>query len=265
LRPFHWLPIPIVVMELVLILIVRASKGGSAMILPLASVLALGISVEIGGRMGFLVSPRYQVPLFGALFFAMATAKTIAPRLGVTLLAVLELGVLAQMTIPDIVDKSNGKRIAETIERATPRDRTAVIVQHELRLGYPDPLHNFVLHFYLDELHPGAVPYRLFELPRLKEVTAQEGVQGYFGGGSALKAEFAAMPIGEWSRWLAMAPYDRVWFVAAEPAIGLERRQMERFLGTVTNSNFVEDRRHGETMGGYPTTRLFLFIRRNRR
>ncbi|MGH9443989.1 MAG: hypothetical protein ACRD16_17125 [Thermoanaerobaculia bacterium] len=261
LRPLPWLPIPLILVGVSLTLVAWESRRSPRLIFPVASVLALGISVEIGGRMGFLVAPRYQVPLFGALFFALAGAASKKSRLGAALVAVLELTVLAQLTIPDILGKGNGRQISAEIEAATPRSGTAIVIQHELRLGYPDPLHNFVVDFYLNELRPEQPPFRLLELPRLNDITGTEGVQQYFGGGPPLRAEFASRPTLQWQRWLGRSSYDRIWFISAVPAIGLERSQIESFLAALGAGGFCEDRRHGTTFGGYPTTRLRLFVR----
>jgi hypothetical protein len=262
LRPAPWLPIPILLLAGALILVAIELRHSALVVFPIGSVLGLVASLEIGSRMGFLISPRYQVPVFAAVFFALAFARSMFARGAVIAFAVIELSSLMSVTIPDIQGKGNGKEVSALIESATPRGRTAVIVQHELRLGYPDPLQTFTLQFYLDGLHPDERPYPILELPMLEDITSVRGTHRYFGGGPNLKLKYASTPREAWREWLEGCPYDRIWFVAAEPAIGLERKQLEAFLAAMRSGPFGEDRRRGSNFTGNPTTRVWLFTRK---
>ncbi len=262
LRPFaHGPSVPLIVLGVAIVLLALSVRRSSLVILPLSGVLALWISLEIGSHVGYLIAPRYQVPLFGALFFSLSFAASRPIRLWVCLLAAVEL-VLLPTAVSDVEAKANGKEIAAVIEKETPRARTAIIVQHALRLGYPDPLHNFVLEFYLDELHPEMPPIHIFELPLLRDITGFEGVGHYFGGGPELKRQYAAKPLDDWKSWLQTCPYDRLWYVFPLPAIGIEKAQTDAFAVSLAESGFVQDRTKSDLFEGYPATELWLLVRR---
>ena len=250
--------LPELVLLLAAILAVVSLSRSSDVVFPSSAVLALLISMFIGARFGYLVAPRYQVPLFGALFFSLALVVSRPARLMVALLAALETALIPSV-IADVNGKSNGKAIAEVIRQEAPPEGTAVIVQHGIRLGYPDPLHSFVLRFYLDEAT--APPMRILELPGLRDVTDQEGLTSYFGGGPELRLAYAAIAPGPWESWLRTCPYDRLWIVLPDPAMNVEREQANAFTRAVSAAGFSFDRRHYYGFIGYPSTHLALATR----
>lgn len=226
----------------------------------ISAVVSIVISVLIGWQMGFLLVPRYQVPLFGAVFFSLIFIRRTSTRVILGLLVAIEV-LLIPSSVAQIKSKANGKAIAEVIQQESPRVRTAVVLQHSLRLGYPDPLHEFVLHFYLDELNPTKPRIHFFELPSLRDVTGEEGVRRYFNGGIALRDLYASIPAEEWRRWLGSCPYDRVWTVLPVPAIQLEREQANAFVESLARSGFRRAGEAGGFFGGYPPTEVWLYVR----
>jgi len=253
-----WLPV--IVLTVAIALLMFHLRRSSALLLPAAALLSLAISILIGSMAGYLIVPRYQVPLFAALFVSLRLANTRGARVLVAMVVACEL-LLLPKAIADIAEKGNGKEIAEVIESATPRDGTAIVVQHGLRLGYPDPLHLFVLHFYLDELRPGARPIRLYELPSMREVTDERGLRNYFGGGNELLRRYATAPTESWRAWLISSDVDRVWFVAPVPVIGLEHLQAAAFRKAMKESGFVLVPSQAYRFEGYPQTYVGLFER----
>jgi hypothetical protein len=230
-------------------------------IFPIASLFALGITIAIGTEVGYLIAPRYQAPLFGALFFSLSFASSQRARLTVALFAVIELA-LVPFAVRDVSLKGNGKWIAEMIESKSPRTKTAVIIQQSLRLGYPDPLHNFALALYLNELHPEATPLHLYELPALRDITTQEGVRDYFSGGDELRDWYATTPVEQWRKQLAASPWERIWLVTPAPRIPAEDRQSTAFRDTLIASGFVL--KDARLFAGYPKTQAGLFVRADR-
>jgi hypothetical protein len=221
----------------------------------------LWLSTLAGARFGQMIVPRYQVPLFAALFFSLCFAVTRNTRLVVALLAALQIALIPS-AIARIHGKGNGQQIATMIETETPRAGTAVIVQHGLRLGYPDPLHSFPLQLYLNEAQPGAAPMPILELPSLNDITHVQGVRDYFGGGNPLLRQYAKLPGAQWEQWLRAAPYERLWLVTPAPVVSLEAEQSNAFRIALERSGFVLDRQHLYEFQGYPRTQAGLFVRR---
>lgn len=254
--------LPVLIVAVVMIGVVFDSLRSPLVVLPLGSFLGLLVSVEVGARVGFFVVPRYQVPLVAALLAAFAIcAKSLPVKSSVVVLVLFELASIPALTVPDIVGKGNAREIASVVQSDTPRAGTAVVVQHGLRLGYPDPLQSFPLQFYLDELRPEASAIPILELPSLTDVTGSRSLQKYFMGGNPEKLRYAATPIEQWRAWLASSPFDRLWFVSPEPRIALEARQRDQFAATIASSGFSEDRRLSREVGGYPPTVLRLYRR----
>jgi hypothetical protein len=226
-------------------------------IFPLGALFSLGITIAIGTEAGYLIAPRYQAPLFGALFFSLAFAASQRARIAVALFAAIELALLP-FAIRDISLKGNGRQIAALIASA-PRTKTAVIIQQSLRLGYPDPLHNFALALYLNEQHPESEPMHLFELPALRDITTQEGVRDYFSGGVELRDWYASTPVAQWQQTLRAAPWDHIWLVTPVPRMAAEERQSIAFRETLAASGFVLQR--AWLVPGYPMTQVGRFLR----
>jgi hypothetical protein len=265
LKPvFHGASIPLLVLLVAVVLVAIDLRRSPLVVIPLSAALALPISLLVGANFGHLIIPRYLVPLVGALLFSLTFAMSRRARVCVALLAVIEIVLLPSNAITLIAAKGNGKQLATVIETQAPREKTAVVVQQSIRLGYPDPLHNFVLHFYLDELHPGAPPIRLLELPSLRDITSIEGVREYFGGGPELAERYTSTPTAEWEGWLKAAPFDRIWFVVPVPTVQAEEDQFEAFTATLAKSGYTLDRAHVFVAPGYPRTQVGLFVRLDR-
>lgn len=253
--------LPLLAVLAALLLVSWTVRRSPYILFPAAAALALWLSTLVGARFGQMIVPRYQVPLFAALFFSLSFAATRNARLLVTLFAAIQL-VLLPTAIAEIHSKGNGKQIAALIETESPRARTAVIIQHSLRLGYPDPLHSFPLQLYLNEAHPTAAPMPIVELPSLQNITHIQGVRDYFGGGNRLLQQFASSPISAWEQQLAAAPFDRLWLVTPTPLIQVEAEQSNAFRTALEKSGFTLDRSRLYTFAGYPRTQAGLFVRR---
>lgn len=232
-------------------------KRSPYLVMPIAALLALIATLVIGSTYGYMIVPRYQVPLIGALLFSFAFAYAKPARICVLLLAAIELFALPG-ALRDTFLKGNSRPIA-TVIASTPREGTAVIVQHPLRLGYPDPLHSFALAFYLDEVHPALPPVRIYELPSLHDVTHAEGVLPYFDGGPELRKAFAATPATDWVKQLSAAPWQRIWLVTPVPRIDDEDAQSRAFRDALQMSGFRLQ--HAQLVEGYPKSQLGLFVR----
>ena len=247
----------LVLLIVAMALLLSDLRRSPRIIFPLAALFSLGITIAIGTEAGYLIAPRYQVPLFGALFFSLTFAASQRARIAVALFAAIELA-LVPFAIRDVSLKGNGRQIAALIT-SSPRTKTAVIIQQSLRLGYPDPLHNFALAFYLNELHPESAPMHLFELPALRDITAQEGVRDYFSGGAELRDWYASTPVAQWQQALRAEPWDRIWLVTPVPRISAEDRQSIAFRETLAASGFVLQ--GAWRIPGYPMTQVGCFIR----
>lgn len=228
-----------------------ALRRSPLLVIPSAAMLALLAIMILGTTRGYVIAPRYEVPLIGALLCSFAVAFTKESRICITLFVLVELFAVPS-AVRDTFLKANGKPIAAMVEQL-PGTRTAVIVQHALRLGYPDPLHTFVLSFYLHRQVP------IHELPSLRDVTGREGVLSYFDGGPPLLREYASSPEGVWEQQLRAAPWDRVWLVTPVPRIEAEAQQSARFRTALANSGFRLVR--GRLVSGYPATQVGLFVR----
>ncbi|HJW92573.1 MAG TPA: hypothetical protein VJ901_03045 [Thermoanaerobaculia bacterium] len=232
-------------------------KRSPYLVMPVAALLALASTLVIGATAGYMMVPRYQVPLFGALLVSFAFAFTKPARLCVLALAAIELFAFPG-ALRDTFIKANGRPIAKVIATA-PRDGTAVVVQHALRHGYPDPLHSFVLAFYLDERQPTLPPVPICELPSLRDVAKAEVVLPYFDGGPELRKAFAATPAAEWDRQLRAAPWQRIWLVTPVPHTDDEEKQSQAFRDALQRNGFRLAR--AQVMQGYPASQLGLFVR----
>ena len=228
-----------------------ALRRSPLLVVPIAAALGLLAIMVLGATRGYVIAPRYEVPLVGALLCSFALAFTKEARICVTLLILVQLFAVPS-AVRDVFLKANGKPIATVIAQL-PRERTAVVVQHPLRLRYPDPLHTFVLSFYLH----GQLP--ILELPSLRDVRAREGVLSYFDGGPALLSEYASSPVPAWEQQLRAAPWDRICLVTPVPRIDAEARQSEAFRTALVNSGFRLVR--GRLVSGYPATQVGLFVR----
>lgn len=219
-------------------------------VMPIGALISLLTILVFGSTHGYVIVPRYEVPLIGALLCSFAFAFTKEARPWLTLLALAQL-FAAPSALRDVFLKGNGKPIARMIKAAPP---AAVIVQHPLRLGYPDPLYSFAVSFYLH----GRIP--VYELPMLRDVTAAEGVLFYFDGGQPLFDSYKSMPIAEWETKLRGSPWDRIWVVIPVPRDPAEARQSAAFRAALANSGFELAR--GQRVGGYPMAQVGLFVRR---
>ena len=251
--------LPALVIGIAIGVLIYQLRRSSDVIFPIAALIGLELSIVLGAVAGYLVVPRYQVPLFAAIFFSLRLATTRNARLIVILLVALQV-LMIPKSVADIESKGNSREIASVIA-TTPRERTAIVVQHGLRYGYPDPLHSFALHFYLDEMHPEVRPLRLYELPSMKDVTDERGLRNYFGGGDDLLSRYYASPTRYWDRWLQLAPYDRIWFVSPVPVFGTEHEQATAFRAAMKARGFVLVPQHAYRFEGHPQTYVGLFVR----
>lgn len=252
--------LPLLAFIAALLLVCWTVRRSPNLLFPAAAVIALWVSTLVGARFGQMIVPRYQVPLFAALFFSLGFAATRNARLLVTLFAAVQL-VLLPNAITDIHSKGNGKQVAAMIETQSPRNRTAVIVQQGLRLGYPDPLHSFALQLYLNEANPALAPMPILELPSLQNITHVQGVRDYFGGGNRLLQQYASSPTAAWQQQLRAAPFDRIWLVTPTPLIQAEAEQSNAFRAVLENSGFTLDPHRLYAFSGYPRTQAGLFVR----
>lgn len=263
-KPFWFVPsIPLLLLTALLVLLVFQLRRSSNLIFPVAAVISLWVSIFLGARYGFLIAPRYQVPLFAALFFSLRLAPTGASRVLVAAIGLAQLALLPN-AIADIHAKGNGKDIATLIETTSPRNRTAVVVQHTLRMGYPDPLHNFVLQFYLDEVDPTGPVIPIYELPELRNITGKQGLREYFGGGEPLLNQYAAIQDEYWLQQIPRAPYERIWLVTPVPEFKPEHQQAKAFRAALEKSGYTQPPQHMYRFSGYPPTYVALYVRSDR-
>lgn len=253
----HGPTFPLLALVIAVALLIAAQRRSPHVILAVAPPVALALTVIIGSRYGYLIIPRYQVPLFAAMLLSLTFADTRSVRIAAAIVVAFEL-LLLPMTVEQIASKANSREIAALIDHA-PRDGSVIIVQHPIRLGFPDPLQNYTLHFYLDEIQPERPPLHIVELPALRDITEQEGVLRYFVGGAELLAQYSAAPAVQWRAQLAAAPWTRVWFVSPVPANAAEEEQSAAFRQALHDSGFML--RGAKAFDGYPRTLAGLFER----
>jgi hypothetical protein len=179
-------------------------------------------------------------------------------------LGLIELAMLPS-TIFGIEAKGNGKAIASVIRTQSPHVPSAIVVQNPVRLGFPDPIYNYVLNLYLNEAPASPVQIPIFELPGLENITREQGLRQYFGGGGALVRRYASVRADAWREWLRTCPYDRLWIVSPESEIAMEKRQTKAFEGVLESAGFRIDPRNDRELEAYPRTRLRLAIRPKKR
>jgi hypothetical protein len=222
--------LPVLVL-LILFAIGVAGTRGTDRLLLCAAFGGVVLSAVLGSVFGFLFIPRYQVPLWGAVFYSLARLRGRVALGLVGALAFVEL-LLLPCTIPAILDKSAGRDIASMI-RSGSTTSSAVIVQHAVRIGYPDPDVSFPVDFYLNYLHPNEPTIPIFELPDLREITGQKSSSRYLGSGRTLVRKYLTPSLDTWRSWLATSRPSEIWLVAPDPPSPSERRMREMFIETI--------------------------------
>jgi hypothetical protein len=194
----------------------RAPRSEGVFGAPDAALVAVGalvFSVALAVGFGNFVHGRYQVPMFTALFYAVAQSlSTRRDRLLALLLVSAEIVLLPQ-TAAAIRAKSNDGEIARIILAKSDRRSAAIIVQHGVISGYPAPHHTIGLDFYLNDLHPKEAPIPIFELPDLRATNGEHGTYRYFNGGEALVARTLAIPLDRFREWARTQGRPDVWVV----------------------------------------------------
>ena len=172
-------------------------RGKLGWCIPASAGIGLALSVVLMSRYGWGVSPRHQVPLYGAIFAGFAlTSAGIVPRALLAILIGLNL-VLLPATVGRILDKGNAKQIAEVIKSAESLRPIPVVVQHSYTLGYPDPLHSLALAFYLNDVDPRRPPTPILELPTHRDVRNVRLDRDYFLNGAEKVQIYAASPVDQ--------------------------------------------------------------------
>jgi hypothetical protein len=223
---------------------------------------ALAISVALAVGFGYFVHGRYQVPIFAALFWAVARSLSSRRKLLLALLLVAGEAVLLPSSAAAIRAKSNNAEIAMAVLKGGSRDASAVIVQHGVISGYPAPHHTIGLDLYLNDLHPNGAPIPIFELPDLRPTQGDHGTYRYFNGGPALLARVLEIRRDRYEGWAERAGFRDLWVVEPLWDVAPSRDQIRALLEVLTaRGRFVEASRLFAP--GYPRSLLIHLRRRD--
>lgn len=221
---------------------------------------ALAISVALAVGSGYFVHGRYQVPLFAALFWAIARSLSSRRSLLLALLLVAGETVLLPASAAAIRAKSNDAEIAGAVLNGGERAAAAVIVQHGVVSGYPAPHHTIGLDFYLNDVHPDGERIPVLELPDLRPTQGDHGTYRYFNGGQPLLARFLEIRPEAFRAWAEREGRPDVWVVQPVWDVAASRNQIAALLGVLVGE------RHYAIEGrfvapGYPRA-LVIHLRR---
>jgi hypothetical protein len=221
---------------------------------------ALAISVALAVGFGYFVHGRYQVPLFAALFWAIARGLSSRRSLLLALLLVAGEAVLLPSSAAAIRAKSNDAEIAGAVLKGGSRAAAAVIVQHGVISGYPAPHHTIGLDFYLNDVHPDREPIPIFELPDLRPTQGDHGTYRYFNGGEPLFARVLEIHPKAFRAWAEREGRPDVWVVQPLWDVAPSRDQVAALLGVL-----VGERRYAVVgrfvAEGYPIS-LLIHLKR---
>lgn len=221
---------------------------------------ALAISVALAAGFGHFVHGRYQVPLFAALFWAIARSLSSRRSLLLALLFVAGEVVLLPSSSAAIRAKSNNAEIAAAILKGGGRDSSAVIVQHGVISGYPAPHHTIGLDFYLNDVRPAETRIPIFELPDLRPTQGDHGTYRYFNGGEELLARVLEVRPESSRAWAERERRSDVWVVHPLWDVAPSRNQFEALLGVLVGEKRYEV--EGRFVApGYPRA-LVIHLRR---
>lgn len=221
---------------------------------------ALTISVALAVGFGYFIQGRYQMPLFAALFWAIARGLSSRRSLLLALLLVAGEAVLLPSSAAAIRAKSNDAEIAEAVLKGGSRAAAAVIVQHGVISGYPAPHHTIGLDFYLNDVHPDGEPIPIFELPDLRPTQGDHGTYRYFNGGPALLARTLEIRRDLYDAWTERAGFRELWVIEPLWDVAPSRDQVRALLEALTaRRRFVEVTRLFAP--GYPRS-LLIHLRR---
>ena len=249
---------------LVLLLVLLSFRGKSREELPVAPIclMALVISALAGGHFGAIVFGRHQVGMVVGLLFGLGASGGRTFLVGRVALISLNLAFL-----PNVIDvmnaKGNGRSIATLLRARSAEARSpALVVEHTLRLGYPDPLNSIGADFYLN-VRPGhGPPLPIYELPDHRPVAGQRGVYRYFNGGSNLLSRFESRPAEEWQRWLQSCSHDVIWFVYPDPGLKSEFVQAASYREALREAGYTASRSSAYRLSAYPASIAEKFVRR---
>lgn len=221
---------------------------------------AIAVSVALAVGFGYFVHGRYQVPLFAALFYAVARGLTTRRERLLALLLVVAEFVLLPQTASAVRAKSNNGEIAGLVLEKSGRSSTAVIVQHGVISGYPAPHHTIGLDFYLNDLHPSRTPVPIYELPDLRPTNGDHGTYRYFNGGERLLARTLEIPVERFRAWAAEEGRPEVWVVRPLWPVEQSRQQVSAFLeGLVRHGGYTVAGRY--VAPGYPQAEVIHLVR----
>lgn len=221
---------------------------------------ALTISVALAVGFGYFIQGRYQMPLFAALFWAIARGLSSRRSLLLALLLVAGEAVLLPSSAAAIRAKSNDAEIAEAVLKGGSRAAAAVIVQHGMISGYPAPHHTIGLDFYLNDVHPDGEPIPIFELPDLRPTQGDHGTYRYFNGGESLLARSLEIRPEAFRAWADREPRSEVWVVQPLWDVAPSRAQVAAFLRVLVGERrYVVEGRF--LASGYPRA-LVIHLKR---
>jgi hypothetical protein len=224
------------------------------------ALLALAISVALAVGFGYFVRGRYQMPLFAALFWAIARGLSSRRSLLLALLLVAGEAVLLPSSAAAIRAKSNDAEIAGAVLKGGSRAATAMIVQHGVISGYPAPHHTIGLDFYLNDLRPDGERIPIFELPDMRPTQGDHGTYRYFNGGPTLLARSLEIHRDCYDAWTERTGFRDLWVVEPLWDVAPSRKQVRALLEALTaRRRFVEVTRLYAP--GYPSS-LLIQLRR---
>jgi len=222
---------------------------------------AIALSVALAVGFGYFVHGRYQVPLFAALFYAVARGLTTRRERLLALLLVTAEFVLLPQTAAAVQAKSNNGEIARLILAKSERSTTAVIVQNGVVSGYPAPHHVIGLDFYLNDLHPDETPIPIYELPDLRRANGEHGTYRYFNGGEPLLGRTLEIPVERFRAWAASAEKPDVWVVQPLWRLKPSDQQVAALLEVLVGDGGYEGTERF-VAPGYPTSQVVHLRRR---
>ena len=224
---------------------------------------ALAISVALAVGFGYFVHGRYQVPLFAALFWAIARGLSSRRSLLLALLLVAGEAVLLPSSAAAIRAKSNDAEIAGAVLKGGDRASAAVIVQHGVISGYPAPHHTIGLDFYLNDVHPDGDPIPIFELPDLRPTQGDHGTYRYFNGGEPLLARSLEIRPEAFRAWADREARADIWVVQPLWRVIPSDRQVAALLEVlIGEGGYALDGRF--VVPGYPMAQLVHLRRASR-
>jgi len=228
--------------------------------------LSLSLSAIAGGWAGNIVYGRHQAVFWALILVGIAISAARGSSGGRIVLLVVHVLLLPGVIVA-LRERGNGRDIAQIVRTESPAGSTpALVVQHTLRLGYPDPLNAAGANYYLNERADGRAIFPMFELPTHRPIAKEHGVYRYFNGGAPLFAAYAERPVGDWVLWLQHCPHNVLWVAWPRPMLDAEKGQTESYWKALSMAGYFPASGQTYALDANPPSVLQRFdLRANRR